>query len=734
MKHFNSLKFLLSFILCYCCTIGLQAQQLDSLFEEEASIMEFLRAENLLPTIDMGQVPMLEGLYKSHKKIALREALRKKISGPKVQLSSDNYFFSGDTTYLQNLSSKFYNNIGLSSSVNVGNIPITLNGNAILVNGKLDTKLSSLGIQFNAQQYLENIKDKYSDLTRIEDLFDLNKNPLQLPETDINALKETVKYTLYQQILANPKYRAYKDQLYRQVDSLKQDMKDTLLQDTAIYHETMEKWEKIQEVETRYRTLWEEKSKMPYDKLKTIKSKIEGLREELEASSDPSKLKNKLLDETKGKALERLGLLTKHLNIGLFSLDEDDLTVRYLTLNGARYAYEDKQFFGEIAYGNQSLTTSFLPSLGALALDRYYGRRVFFAKAGVKAAKTDQNSMQFSFLKVDDRNNPEDSLFVFPKKNIVLGWSGQTSLAKQLSLKASAALSDTDFGNGVDLDDDFRLNEDKLAFTVESIYEAENGIWSLGLGYFYNGASFVSLANPYLLTNKQGVSLNTRLALFKDKLLLRLKSNFGTNIQEGAFVKFDEFQVLGELTYRLGNQSSISASFMPNVFLQSSGQQAVRANNTIYTIQGNFFNNLPESQLLTIVQLTNLRTDFEVVDSVQISAVSYLYLQEMWLLPGERALNLTGMLGTEKFKTINNLLFQLDYKFPIKKLSLNIGSQVLQQAFSSDWQYGFLGRISYPFSGSNAFGLNVIYRNKFKQKEAGNNAYFLGNVSLLLSI
>jgi len=788
-------KIALFFLLLVCSTWNsVQAQVLEGigntlLSNDEKSILLYFEDLGLLPeNIDLNKSEIFKSVQQKISQFKLSEKFQNPLLVNGVDVKVEHFFYEGDSlnAFQGNVNSKHFSTLGINSSVSAFNTPIQVGGNLVLVDGKVDTRLSTGSINFDPIRYLNQWKQKFNPLQQFEEIFNVDYNIMGLNEIEKEVFKTDYLHTVFQQVIAHPKFRSYakekfikNDSIFNALSSIVQN-KDAIVENIKSYNRQIGKEEliladelttilgfenekskvieqiktyndstfnkiqtmvgkfkqissqvgRIDELKEKYNNIWEEKKDVSFESLKSVKSKVEEYSDRINFEKYNNRFKEFIARQEKLKNFQKILLYTKHLDLGFFSIQHSDQITNFLSLNGVRYAYENDRFTAEIAYGNQSLSSQFLPSIGSTLFNRHFGRRMLYARTGMKSSANNFQS-SLTILKVDDINNPEDSLFVFPKKNLVVGWSGQAKIVEDVSLKTDVSLSD--FALGTSISDD-PVSSDNMAFSINGVFEtSEKLTLKIEGGYFYNGKDYVSLGNPFLLTNRQGFSLVTMLSLLEDKFTIQgdiklSKSLTGTD-------SFRDFQYLGELSYRFGKANTISARFIPNIFKQDgSFDNDVVATNNIYNIQANVQTDIKESKLLSIFNLTNLRSDIQLVDTIAIDARSYLYLQELLMLKNGNSMNLTFMTGVKDFSVnaLTDMLFQLDGTLQFTKWNYNIGGQILKQQFLQDWQYGIVNRIHCKIFNNGFLNLNAVFRRTLLSENPQNSIQ--ANVSLLYSI
>ena len=759
--------------------------------QDDKLLINKLQAKNLAPnSTDFSKSHLIGKFHKTIISQQWNDFLNKSVNFKGLDIRASHFYVSRDTMFSANsLQLPHYSTFGVSASTSILNKPVQVGGDLILTNGKVNTNLSTLSVGFDPRLFLDNLKSEYAPVNDPSDFFGDETNPLNLNEEEKQVFKDEFLFTVFQQIIADPKFRSYATGKLMLWDSLQNELNsivrsetvegqfefgstqaDTLkieyaknlskqlyfdsqkekvfadqistLQDSSfyqvekLYEQISDISEDVKEIEIfyeRYDSLWKNKKEVNLETVKSLGDKINSYSNQVQNLSQPDELKQFIGKQKELKVIDKFLLYTESLDIGFFPINRSDNVVNYLSLNGIHFAYDKSKYFGEVAYGNQSLSTQFLPSFGSLLSNRYFGKNVFYANAGVRTP-SENFETSISILKVRESNSAADSLIIIPKSNTVLGWSGQTDLTNSISLKSIVAISDLE--SGISNGEDNEFSSDDVSFAVSSFFEPEkSGKFYIEAGYFYNGKDYVTLGNPFLLTNRQGVNLAARYKLLKNKLSLNGDIKFSKNIETDVVSPFKDIQYLGEVNYRFGKANSISGRFMPNVFTQELGASGeLVANNNIYNIQANFQNSIKSNQLYTVVNLTNLRSDIQLIDTISIDERSYLYMQEIFMMLNGNSINMSLITGNDNlnFKSITDFLFQLDGTVQFNKCSFNIGSQIIKQEGTDDWQIGLVNRLRFNIFERGSLNFNSIYRRSIS-KEFGNNSV-QANISVTYSL
>ena len=768
------------------CIVGMLNAQIivpDTTFYEQ-KILSYLETHELLPdSVSLN----INGLSEVENRLEKEKGISRRIS-PEISIALNNFVASKDTNLYSNIDKLVYSNLQIGTRISLGDIPFSLGGNLVWLDGAYNANLSTFIFSFDEKQFLNNLKIKHYSVPKTEDFFNPTRNILDLTEQELEEIEKRKRFLYYQQVISHPKFRAHKSELENKTDSLIIDLQknigvDTLIRegnswkytidsvinsnqnhfntdpldfaemglqdradsaflnnnlnvdiDTALLYKYEESLDLLYEVEDNYKKAWRERSRQDYRTWRQIEEKTKTFDEKLKQIENPKNLKERLLNENRLSPFQKILMNTKGLELGQYSLHDSELTARYLNLTGINYEYTGSSVFGQVAYGNQVLPSLFFFQSD---LNHKNQRRYLFLKGGI--GKETANYTQISYLQVNEKDLSGDSTFVFPKQNRVVAWKGQLAFEEQLGLTSEFAFSDLDFGNqsAIDFGNQSGWNSQKMAIATKFSFKPKSNKLKIGTGYFYTGPQYSSLGNPFLLTNRQGVSLEAKGDLFNRRIILNGTAKYGKSIDESLFNAFKDFQFLGEATFRFGKRNSLKASVMPNVYNQNIyDNQEVRSQNVIYSVQGTFVKKIKRTQAITVFNMTNLRTNFQILDSTQINNSVYLYLQEMVILTERQSLNFTGMLGTENgFSTnFSDVLFQTDYSIAFDRLSLTAGIQYIKDQYTKKPQYGFINSLNFkPFPNS-TLSLFWNYRNTFEQYNLFNPSQLTANLSFQYQI
>ena len=698
-------------------------------------IQQFLAERNLLPSDGWQVVKSIRDLNQTLKEEKQKKQWQKLTNTPKTNLSLENYFVKGHNALVSETEEQLYSSINAKTNWQIGGIPLQLGGNFVMKDGKFNSQLSTFSIKFDADNFQQQLKEKYLPTPSYHSLFDKWDNPLDLTEAEQEALVKEVKFEFYRRIINSKPFLAYKLEVQQRLDSLREKTDSTILvlQDSLNIQKWTDEAQQLKKIEKAYQQLWAFKTQINnHTQLKNIQAKANNLKIQIEKQHTPKKLKKELLKKMPLATKEKLLLWTKNFDVGLFHIRDSEFTTHNTALKGIRYGWAGTKIYGDIAYGSQALSSGFLPSINHSFFSRYLGRRFFFLRGGV--GSREGNFTQISLMRVQDFG--QDSVFTLPKSNFVMGLSGQLTIANNVDLLTEVAVSDYDLEQTYVLFD-FETEiatKDKTAFSIKGAFQIQDNL-SLKIGYFSIGSQYRSLGNPFLLRGRQGLSLDLTSELWRNKLFWNTSLRYGFSIHQEAVQNFKDMQLSTELVFKLSKQNTLVARYLPSYYLQN-GFAEVTSNNNIYSVQANLFGKIARSQFVSVINITNLKTDFHFSDSLSANELVYLYAQKMLMVGQHQTVDLMVSIGSPNFsfQVIQDFLNQISYQIRWKQLTLGGGIQLLKQQWHPYLQYGGLLKLNLKIFQSCSFNLNLNYRNAINQQQYPSTYQLLVNAALRLSI
>ncbi|MEL6721001.1 MAG: hypothetical protein AAFP82_20025, partial [Bacteroidota bacterium] len=561
-----------------------------------------------------------------------------------------------------------YTDYRLDLGTAVLDIPFALTLNLALENTKINRSRS--GIQFNldTNHFAQKLRDKYIDLASLKH----HKLPNLNPSIDeLLHHQENILYQSYKELITSVKWQNLKTKLGSYVNESSSSEIDSLAN-------------LVVRVEQRYAELWKKKIVTTDSIRLSLDSKINQLREHYTRLNNPDYIKEFLpLDSL--KAFEKMMMYTQKLNIGLFTLSENELLIRHRLLKGGEYAMKTKKWSFHLAHGREHL-------------QEYLGRNIL---------NTDFNPYQISYAKVGNeeegfkyyfamlaaaKQNQNDDLW-----NRVLSLGGEQHLGRNQSLSLDIAYSQFSSTQAE------QNEEDPIAMHLKWRLANKSGSVKTSLGYFRIGEHYESVGNPFLFTNREGVSFSLEGNIFKNRLNIQVESKYGNSINQEE-ENLMNWQLSGRLNYTLNNNINFGGSYMPNIFQAIDAVDITNQKQNIYSAYAQFHNSLGDNQWMNLVNYSNLRSGFSRLDSIEVGKSGYLNLQSNLIAANNNSLNL--MLNKEWYPK-GDIVLQLDYKWIKNDFQLGTGAQYLGTS-SENRRYGLIAHLGIN-KPKFSLGVNTIY-------------------------
>lgn len=637
----------------------------------------------------------------------------KKTAVPKTSISGLYSFLDGDTTAVK--VPLVFANLNASSSLNVLGIPLSLSGTAIFLNGKLDTKLSALRVNFDYQKHLESMKERLSDAQNLEKKLqgEIN-NPLQLSDLELKTVREEQLFQAYHKVLSNPIFVAQKQRAKQKLDSIQQyyfcrleEFRDSTLKDTVLRAAISVK--SFEQIESTFEQLWQSK-KMYEDRLTMIEKKAEAYQKELTDLENPELLKKRLLANRKLPLLERIKTMTKDFDIGQYNMDVSDYTCKYLLLNGIRYHFDNQKQEIEIAYGKQHLGNPTNNGfIGNSFFEPFQSRTFLFL--GIGTLLKDSTKLHFNLLKADDADASSDSSIFFPKHNFVIETNMERKISKLFAVNAELAFSQQSLYNS-SATDAFQ-SKSPLAFKSHLVFSpAKKENINVQIGYFRVEPSFNTLGNPFLLRNREGLSMKMKLSLFKNKLISTTDMMYGFLINPTliGMNTANNWQLNTALSWKVSQQSILTARYVPNTIWQQKGIQNTSFSSNIYLLQGNFNIKTKKTIHSLMISMTNLNQNIRTLDSVRINQSVYVSINHSVALSKKNAWQSMLLMGLNKNFDLTNAIFQTGFKRQDKKYTFDFNLQSVKRINDPDWMIGFHGGVNINWAKNFNLGVQFTTR------------------------
>ena len=610
-----------------------------------------------------------------------------------TSISLSNYYFSRDTLYG---TGGLLSTLSISNTLDIGGMPIEMGGGIAIRNGKTDMQSTYMNIAFDHAAFLQKLKKKtMPEFSSPLEIIDAEANPISLTEEERRAVVRDIQFHYYKEIINHPAFYTCKAELEREIEKIQQEKEYSSSTDSlSAIKEYKQKLEVLMKVDSAYSAFVQEKEKTDATLMNDIQNKADAYAKHFAALRNPETLRKSLFSSESLSAAEKFLLRTRALEIGLVYPEGTEYTIQHMPVNGLRYLWQARRYYAEFAFGNEGLQSGFFQNFGLPLLTRARrGRRFLFIKAGT--GQPEGNHFQVAVLKSRQLSEEEDVLFL-PKDNIVYSVSGRTTLIQNFDVTTELAFSqyEIDFSThpeNAPLTDSSASR--RLAAGIDFHLKDIADRISVTAGLFYAGPYFITMGNPFVLTNRQGFSLGLNTSFFKNTLHLRIKGKYGYPI-DPQFHRFDfsDFQVQGEIMWRAGNNISLYANYAPNIYRQSDiSHRALTIHNNLVTLQGSLMSTLGNTQIHSNIGITNFNANIEDHDSVRITDDFFIYYNGTLQLSKSQSVSLLSFSQIRNHSNTHNWKHQATYTRYFGKVQLSIGGLLLKDRFTDSTQAGIVG-------------------------------------------
>lgn len=475
-------------------------------------------------------------------------------------VSSNIFYSSGQSGTL--LGEGLYSSIKVENQLELGGIPLTLGGEAIMQQNKLNTRLSSIGIEFDQNMLLTKLKKKI-EIDKSQEAFS------SLGPMDQMAIKKQFHIEATRQVCLSQEYAIRKNALRVRVDSLQSEVnQDSLLLDSLqLLMKRIDKFE--QQVDSLYNNGLSKVDSIT-ESIKVWKQKIAAEQKNVENLFEDGAL-HRLAKANKGldgvsKALLNISVF----KIGSFRLQGSLFDVASIPLHGATMEIRRNGYYASIAAGKEGRTVVSNPDFATASTFYGEGRRVLRVKSGL--GMPEKSHLHLVVSTINAPGSIDSTHPAFAKKNVLVSLESRYEISEHVFTDIIGSLSSSDFTGQYSTTALFsKLYEgvtkggDNAAALVRLGWKGNNGRSEYSVGYQTVGQNYTSLGNPFLVKNKAMLRLEGKQRFLKGKGQIKgtvLKGNSPASETQGAGIIQHQFS--GELSYRLTKKGSrVWASFAP---------------------------------------------------------------------------------------------------------------------------------------------------------------------------
>ncbi|MEM9919106.1 MAG: hypothetical protein AAF990_13475 [Bacteroidota bacterium] len=648
----------------------------------DSALLDYLVQENLLNDIRLDEViPSYAEAFVLPKKQAIEQ--------PKLRLLTPSLradFFYSNTLGVDSLESiypSFYNSLSLQTGVQIGRLPVQLNGRMVWTDFEWQQKMSGFSFSFDHQQFLEGYVNQYhlkAPSFTTSEILTLNTPNLRsapnlevespFSEDEMAAVRNEIDFLIYQKIISNPRFVA----LVSQTDSV-----------AAVYSPSTQ-------VLTAYRESWKKRHAYYGDSLSNIRVKMNQYNLQMAALSNPDRLREKILSDKKIGPVQKLLAASKRLNLGQSVLSNSWYTAKNLPFNGFHYAFAAHRWSGEVAIGRQIFNTHFSPVWSSRLFNQLRGGSLLFAKA--RYAINDRSWIDYSMIRLKEDGQFNKGVVLAPQNNAVFAVAGESRLLPSFSIRSEWSFSRSIWGNP-DLAVGNQISRRNVAGEASVAVHLLANKLDVDLGYFYVGPDFIAAANPFIQINRSGFLVKAQGRPTRN-IALEAEVKVGRSIDRKASLggTQTDVQLMGSMNWQLLKNLTVSAQIAPNYFQQFGvGESNVSNDNMLYNLFVNTQHYVKGHLLIQSYGMTNYNTHLQYVDTSWTNSSTQFYWQSSFAFSEGNSLSLMTMMGFNRDdfaeQTADYSFFsQLSYAWEKRYWKTSLGGQLLRDAFDTDWYYG----------------------------------------------
>ncbi|MEL7247216.1 MAG: hypothetical protein AAFO03_02320 [Bacteroidota bacterium] len=618
-------------------------------------------------------------------------------------LTLGSYYTNLDTTnvWSTQASQSLRSYVELNNRLQIGEIPIQLGGIAVFEGDRFQPNLSNIRLGFSAEDFLRQKREEYLNKVQLESMLTNQLPNASLSPDELKALKDRFRLHLFSALIRRPEYIQLRQKLEERLNEVSNQI--TTVQDSL--KGAAEALENLVSLTEKYRTLWNSAQEQDHQlRYEQLQQKLAQLSQEVTHFQSLKNWRSTLGSRSNNHSWkQRILALTKDFNIGQFTLSGSPYTLRHVAINGIQYAWESDHAFGHLAYGQQGLQVNsrFLPLLRTNFLRASQGRRILSASVG--AGQKDASHLSVEYARISESN---DGFTVagLPQDNTVFAISSQVKVTEATDFELDLGWSAFDNFSAADSPStSANIVRESIAFEGAVKQELEWLNANLGIGYFYVGPRFLSLGNPFLLTNRQGIVASMD-AQTENGLHVSVEGRWGNSITEENYLPgpVRDWQIIGNLQWPVTSSWTLLGGVSPNTFQQSGGGEFnLTSANFLYYAQSLWqYGMFADQQSSTVIGYSNFRSDLQFLDTLSIGKTDFFSVQQTLPFSARQAFDIQAMWSGNTLGEagISSSLYRLSYQFNANKLQLHFGGQLLQLNGEDYWRYGSSGQISWQLA------------------------------------
>ena len=635
---------------------------------------------------------------------------------PTWHINMDNFLATGQSNSY--FGEGLYTNLALENKSTILGLPIRLRGSLIAQNKQINTRLSTLSVEFDYHKFIEQYYDKAkTDVYRQA----FAKLPIQKQnDIKIQFLLDKCQRTIQTQDYQNAKFA-----LLQEIDSFEintQSRSDSARLDSLKgCLEKIARWEnQVDSTITARSAEWEKLQETYNDLQNNVSKQMRELQEKVEVGSINTLTKQfPRLQNTM-----TLFLSISRCNIGSYRLSGSAFDISSMPVHGLGVEIRRNRYYASFNIGREGRQNRNLPEYVRNIRLAGEGRKVMYLKAGIGMPEKNHLHLSFSNIQVPGASN--DSLNPsFTKRNTLLSLDSRYLISNSFYIDLTGAVSSADFtgkSNSSDLMREMYAGATNgarnAACLIRSGWRDNMGKNDLSIGYQLVGPEFATLGNLFLLKNRNTLRIEGKRRFWQNKFQIKITyAQAITNNDTDLYPGIRQNQFSGDLSIRLGKQGTrIWGTYSPNYYLQQASgipAGAVYQLNLVSLGAQIMFPKSKKGQWATLVQATNFNDQSQFGDTSTVSGMWYGFFMQTWT---SDQYTFTGLanIGIDQYQlqTVKDLNIDLQQSIRIKRSQVSQGVQIVKRHFDARLLIG----------GSLGFRLTVI-----KKISIGAQASYLFN-------
>jgi hypothetical protein len=642
-----------------------------------------------------------------------------KISEPRWNIEANNFYASGQSASY--FGEGLYSDLRLEHRAKIAGLPVGLSGGLILQNNRVNSRLSTISVEFDHESFLNKHRERLGERA-IQESFHA------LTDAQKRLLNEHFLLERARQTLLGEQHQSLKNTLAHRVDSLgrfvppKTD--STLLDSLQKEQRDIEKTERF--VDSLYRaslSKWNETQQAIQEWRAKVMEQHQALEEKIETGT-----LHKYAEKKRGWKSWLMNI--SRFQLGSFRLRNSPFDVSSVPLHGLGMEIRRNGYYASINYGKEGRQQRQLPGYVQNLRLAGEGRTILQAKAGIGMPERSHLHLTFSSIQV--RGATGDSIYAaFPKRNVLMSLSSRYLVSEQFFVEMTGSVSSADFTGAAtskELASGFYEGRNNTAGMFNVGWRSRKGHSEYTVGCQMVGDNFVTLGNLFLLNNRNTLRLEGKQRFLHDRgqlKVLYLKGSTSNETEITPGVQQDQFS--GELSFRLDKRGSkVWARYSPSYYLQS----APGSSSTVYQLNLAtagaqwMFKRGKKGQWATMLQLTNFADQSQYGDTSVVTGIWYGMLTQSYSSDKYMATVLANVgMDKDKLRSVKDFNLDISQSWRMKSLQFTQGVQAVKRFYGSGFLIGGSGGFQFYLKGGLRAGLSGTYYIGVSQGET--NQFYL---------